>query len=455
MLPTNQAESYKMIKADFSVKKSLVGFFPLFYNLAETGRAILVAKRYMELGGGVVFFSHGGRYEYLAIDLGYDVIRVDPQYTEESIQRIVSINRGGKKGFPYTEQFLREAVREEMTAFKETGVKMIISFVNVPSAISARAAKIPLICISPAPGTFYLSIPDNFENSISRLIPQQIKIPFLNWYFVRDKKYLNPFNTIAKEHHLKPFKSTIYVGYGDVTLATQFLEFINIFPNQQQFPTEDYVGIILLEELFGDAFPAEEINRTNEEINKHLEKPCKSILLSMGSSGDKPLFLKILYTLNKTPYKVIAVHANILKENDLPKLNDNILLKKFVPSISKLHKMVDLAIIHGGQGTVYTAAYAGKPIIGFPMQFEQHLNLEKLVGHGTGLMLSKKYFKEETLLKAISKIFDNYDTYLKNAHILANKLPKPEGDKNAAQRIVEISSKLINPANEDNNYLSN
>ena len=113
-------------------------------------------------------------------------------------------------------------------------------------------------------------------------------------------------------------------------------------------------------------------------------------------------------------------------------------MEKFVPSIAELHKMVDLAIIHGGQGTVYTAAYAGKPVIGFPMQFEQHLNLEKIVGHGAGLMLSKKYYKEKDLLIAIKGIFDSYDIFLNNAQALVNKLPKPHGDKNAARRIVEI-----------------
>jgi hypothetical protein len=390
------------------------------------------------LGGKVVFFSHGGQFEHLARDQGFNVIEVNPQYTEESIKRIISINRGERKGFPYTEQFLRDAVREEIAAYKQTGVKMILSFVNIPSFISARVAGVPLISVSPAPGTFYLSIPDNFENYFSRLIPQKIKILFLNWYFIRNKKFLKPFNIVAKEYQLKPFESTMDFTYGDVTLATQFLEFINVFPNQQQFPTEDYVGIILLEELFRNIFSLEQINKLDEEIKKHLEKPGKSILLSMGSSGDKPLFLKILRTLNKTPHKVIVIYANVLKEDKLPKLNDKILLKKFVPSMSQLHRIVDLAIIHGGQGTVYTAAYAGKPVIGFPMQFEQHLNLEKMVGHGTSLMLSKKNFKEEALLKAIKKIFDNYDFYMKNAQALANKLPKPEGDKNAARRIVEI-----------------
>ena len=158
----------------------------------------------------------------------------------------------------------------------------------------------------------------------------------------------------------------------------------------------------------------------------------------MGSSGDKTLFLKILHALNKTHYRVVAVYANILNENEVYELNDNILLKKFVPSIAELHKMVDLAIIHGGQGTVYTAAYAGKPIIGFPMQFEQHLHLEKMAGHGAGLMLSKKYYSKKDLLRTIKEIFDNYDTYLNNAQALAKKLPEPNGDKNAARRIVEI-----------------
>ena len=422
-------------------EKPLIGFFPLFYNLAETGRAVLTARRYIEMGGRVVFFSHGGQYEYLARDQGFDIIKVAPQYTKESIRRIISINRGERKGLPYTEQFLREAVREEIKTYKKTGVKMIISYVNNPSSISARVAGIPLICVIPAPGTFYLSIPDNYENFFTRLIPRQIKTRLLNWYYMHNKLFLKPFNIVARENNLKPFKSSIEVDYGDATLATQFREFINVFPNQQIFPSKDYVGIISLEELFIDQFSEKEKQEINNKIKNHLKKPGKSILLTMGSSGDKTLFSNILQILSKTQHSVIAIHANILKESKIPKLSNNILLLKFVPSIAELHKMVDLAIIHGGQGTVYTAAFAGKPIIGFPMQFEQHLNLEKMVGHGTGIMLSKKYFKEKDFLDSINKIFDNYDIYSSNAQKLAKKLPKPEGDKKAIKRILEIVQK--------------
>ena len=419
-------------------EKPLIGFFPLFYNLAETGRAILVAKRYIELGGKAVFFSHGGKYEYLAKDFGYDIVRVNPIYTEESIRKKIRINRGEQKGIPYTEAFLREAVSEEIAFFKKTGVKMIVSFVNFPCSISARAAGIPLVCISPAPGNFHLRIPDDFENSFTRLIPQAIKIPLYNWIFKHAKKFLKPFNTIAKGYGLKPFKNTMDVVYGDVTLGTNFLEFINIFSDQQLFPDEDYVGIISLKEVFSERFSKEKTKAIEHDIKQHLNKSEQSILLTMGSSGDKRLFLNILRGLNKTNHRIIAVYTNILNEDELPTINENILLMKFVPSIEKLHKMVDLTIMHGGQGTVYAAAYAGRPVIGFPMQFEQHLNLEKMVGHGAGFMLSKKYFKEKHLLNEIKEIFNNYDIYLKNAQILAKKLPQPEGDKNTANRLANL-----------------
>jgi len=317
-------------------EKPLIGFFPLFYNLAETGRAVLTARRYIEIGGKVVFFSHGGQYEYLARDQGFDIIKVVPQYTKESIRRIISINRGERKGLPYTEQFLREAVREEIKTYKKTGVKMIISYVNNPSSISARVAGIPLICVIPAPGTFYLSIPDNYENFFTRLIPRQIKTRLLNWYYMHNKLFLKPFNIVARENNLKPFKSSIEVDYGDATLATQFREFINVFPNQQIFPSEDYVGIISLEELFIDQFSEKKSKAIEHDVIQHLNKPGKSILLTMGSSGDKKFFLNILRVLNKTPHRVIVVYTNILNEGELPVFNENILLMKFVPSIQKL-----------------------------------------------------------------------------------------------------------------------
>jgi len=430
-----------MIKNTLSDKKPCIGFFPLSYSLAETGRAVIIAKRYMELGGDAVFFTHGGEYEYLIKNIGCKIFKLTPYFSEDFVKRIRGIIKGDQKGVLYTTAYLREAISNEIAAYKKAKVQLIVSTHNYSCCISARAAQIPLIGITTGPGTFYLSIPDMYENVLTRYIPQFLKIRIFNLFFPKAKDFLNPFNIVAGEYNLKPFKSTYELYNGDVTLATNFLEFINIFPNQQEFPAENYIGIILLEELFKENSAKEKNNELEDDILRHLKQSEKSILISMGSSGDKTLFLKILQTLNNTPYRVVAVYSNILKEKELPEVNENILLKKYVTSIAQLHKMVDLAIIHGGQGTVFTAAYAGKPIIGFPMQYEQHLNLEKIVGHGSGFMLSYKYFNKEKLLQAINKIFINYNQFLQNSQKLAQILPKPEGDKKAVQRIMEVLAK--------------
>ena len=73
-----------MSESDFQ-QIPLVGFFPLFVNLAEAGRAVMIAKRYRELGGRIIFFSHGGKYEFLAKNQDFQITRVKPLITEEQM----------------------------------------------------------------------------------------------------------------------------------------------------------------------------------------------------------------------------------------------------------------------------------------------------------------------------------------------------------------------------------
>jgi hypothetical protein len=416
----------------------VVGFFPLFYNLAESGRAVLVAKRFVELGGHVVFFSHGGRYEKLAEDAGFRIVRCNPIYSDELVQHIVQVNRGEKKGVAYSESFIRESVESEKQAFLDEGVGMVVSFVNFTCSLSTRVLGIPFVNVSPAPGRFHLQMPDHFESVLTRWLPQFVKVPVMNWVFFHSKKFLQPFNMVAAEYGLTLFRSTFDVTDGDVTLGTNFLEFINVFPNQQMYPDRDYVGIISLEELFQKQQGSDQGDFLDEDVKNHLDQDPKSILLAMGSSGDKEFFIRLVKILDSTPYQIVVITANIVDLSELSFVGPHVLVKNFVPSIQKLHAAVDLSIIHGGQGTVYAAAYAGKPIIGFPMQFEQHLNLEKMVGHGVGLILSRHYFKDKDLLHAINQIFENYQKYVDSAQKLANLLPPAQGDRIAAKRLLQL-----------------
>jgi UDP:flavonoid glycosyltransferase YjiC (YdhE family) len=425
-----------------SKQKPLVGFFPSADNLAEYGRAVMIAKRFKKLGGNVIFFSHGRKYEFLIRKNGFKLIKVEPTFTEELLREwsdIASLEKIHPKNLIEHDWFF-ENVKEEIKAFKKTGIDLLVSTNCITCSISARAANIPYINIKPGAGKLALDIPDSLKNGFTRLIPRSISRRFVTWYIRRTKFCLRPINKIAKEFGVPPFKRSIDLWKGDITLLTSSLEFINVFQNQQILPTENYVGMILPDEIVSKTFSNKEEKEIESEIKAHLKRPGKSILLTLGSSGKKEFFIKLIETLNKTDYNVIAIYTSVLNEEDIQKLKlkDNILMLKFVPSIGKINRMVDLAIVHGGQGTVYTAAYSKKPIIGFPMIYDQHLNLEKLVGHGVGIMLSKKYFTEKKLLNAINEIFNNYNKYLDNANKLADKIPPPMGDKNTAKIIMRV-----------------
>jgi len=121
----------------------------------------------------------------------------------------------------------------------------------------------------------------------------------------------------------------------------------------------------------------------------------------------------------------------------------NILLKQYIKYPQIVNKMVDLAIIHGGRGTVYNSAYSGKPSIGIPLFIEQQYNIDVLVRKKVCIRIPVKYFKQEELLKAINTIFNNYDYYLKNAKALSEKLSKDIDEEKAVDRLIQIIEKEI------------
>jgi UDP:flavonoid glycosyltransferase YjiC (YdhE family) len=424
-----------------SEKKPLVGFFPVFYNLAETGRAVTIAKRYMELGGEAIFFSHGGEYEYLARNIGCEVIRVNPLYSKEFIDLNWKAMRFETLKNPYTTHNIIEYVKEEVSAYKKTGIKLIVSTNNITCGISAKIMKIPLIFVRSRFYPRFTYYPEDAEILFTYLLPKWLKLKIFNWCFLNSRHYAPPFIKIAKHYNVTVPKNDHELSKGDHTFYTDFQQLAEI-EDHKPSPNEYYIGPIFFDELFEKKIDKGEISTQEEIIRRHLKRDGKSILLSLGSSGTKEFFIKLLKIFNKTNYNVIAVYTSILQENELPVLNENILLMKFVPSLEKLIQRVDLAIIHGGQGTVYTAAYAGKPIIGFPMFFEQHSNLEMLARQGVAKIASRKSMNEQHLLREIKDMFEHYDTYLTKAQELSKTLPQAEGDKNAARIICRIASKL-------------
>ena len=208
-----------------SDKKPLIGFFPLFYNLAESGIAVLIAKRYKELGGKAIFFSHGGKYEYLAKEIGCKVVRAKPIYTEQFIEHLWKCSRMNELKPPFSKKILLEHVEAEIAAYKKAGVKMILTTNNFPCSISARAAQIPLISVTPLAMGKFTKYPDDAEFFFTRFIPHSWKLKILNWYFPRTRSWARPFEKVAKKYPHTPIpKLTSDINKGDYNFFLDVME---------------------------------------------------------------------------------------------------------------------------------------------------------------------------------------------------------------------------------------
>jgi UDP:flavonoid glycosyltransferase YjiC (YdhE family) len=410
-----------------------VGFFPFFANLAETSRLVRTAERFRDLGGRAIFFSHGGDYEALAEDAGFAVHAVAPTYTRAQVRELMSFDQFEKFGDPFPDDWLIEHVLNEERAYAEHAPSLVVTGFNVPCVLSARKAKVPLVYIIPGtalPGYFRAGLatfPDTFENRFTRLLPTRLKNRLSNWLALRSTVGTAAFNRVARRFDLPRIPNSLGLWMGDYTLVSDVREALGI-PAEYDLPEEDYVGPLLAQ--LGILL--------REEVRAHLERPGPSIYFAMGSSGNKRLYLRALRALAGSRFNVVAAYTTILRDEELPAVGDNLRLEKLVPA-EIVNRLADVAVLHGGQGTFYTAAYSGRPVVGIPMQPEQQYNIDILVRNGSAIRLSKRHFREEELLAAIERILASYDAYRDRAEALARRLPMIDGAQRGAERIKAIA----------------
>jgi UDP:flavonoid glycosyltransferase YjiC (YdhE family) len=428
-------------------EKPLIGFFPAFASMGETIPLVKIAKAYVDSGGRAIFFSHSREFEYLAEEKGFTIVRLKPLLGKNPEET----NQLYKNGMPFEKvlarRFDREtienAVEEEIEAFKTTKVEMIVSAFTITCSISARVLRIPLVVVTSGVSIplYYessdITIPEEYENFLIRLLPRSLKNRIAKWYLLHNKLLVREFNKVAAHYHVAPFRYTLDVLLGDHTLMCDDIKFLGIQPSKQ-FPLENFIG-----PLVPRTSDEKQPRKLDADIEKHLQRPGKSLVLAMGSAYNYGnLFPVLIVTLSKTDYNVIAVYKDIQNSDLRTKTSENILLKEFIP-LDLVLKKVDLAITHGGRGTIYTVAYAGKPAICIPIISEQQFNIDNLVRAGAGVCLSKKNLDSNKILKAIDTIFDNYTMFLEHSQRLSKKLSGDAGEDKAVQRLLEIHQSYL------------
>ncbi len=388
--------------------------FPHFYYLSEVSRLVEIGQALRGLGQEVDFFSHGGVYEHVVRQAGFDVQAVAPEMSPERAAKYMAFNRG-EQGNPFRDSFftdeeLQAYVINEADAFRLARADAVLIGWNLPSYLSAPLAGIPILVQQP--GSFTAPFFDRKMGVFQpALFGAERHLPLnglVNWWLPRTKIWLSPFNRLAQSLGLPQWKSTLDLMAGDLTLVMDTPEILGIPPDElhtyrprhPQFfhrpPVYRYGGPCFAR-LPGDV---------PEPVRAHFDTPRPKLYCAMGVSGSPRVLREVVEIAN-----ILEIQSVIATTTVLPGLSGNgsgrVLLTPHVPA-HLVNPLADIAITHGGAGTVQTAIHSGTPLVGIPMHLEQTGNLSLVTRQGAGLMLSKWDLNYRSLCRALEHLLTDY-----------------------------------------------
>jgi hypothetical protein len=169
------------------------------------------------------------------------------------------------------------------------------------------------------------------------------------------------------------------------------------------------------------------------------------VFFTMASSADRSFVQPAVEALCREPGEfrgVISVAPNICSLDELQQYQDSadqsiIITNEFLP-FNNIASMVNVVLMHGGQGTVQSALAAGVPIVGVAMQFEQNFNLANVVRHGAGIHLSQESWTVDNIHAALKRVMGDR-SFERAAQRVKAEMEVVDGSRNAAARIVNFA----------------
>ena len=190
--------------------------------MGETLPQVKIAKKYIEKGGEGIFFSHGGKYEHLAKEIGCEVIKLKGLEWRKAMAEvdIFKIPVEKRQFLAYNKKTIGH-VESEIEEFKKTGVDLVFSSFNPTSSISARALNIPLVVL--ISGTFIspyfqqglATFPENYENVFTKILPLSLKNMIIRWILLNNRYLVRDFNKDAEKYNVKRFRTLNDILEGD------------------------------------------------------------------------------------------------------------------------------------------------------------------------------------------------------------------------------------------------
>jgi UDP:flavonoid glycosyltransferase YjiC (YdhE family) len=403
-------------------KKALL-FAPAAFDLAETTRMLEIAKGFQRHNEArdvfdCHFISYGGDFEHLIEEAGYPLQRLEPRLTPEKIEHIGKVDKAEKFAPAFAKEELVQRIESETTYLSELLPAAALTGSSVAIPVTCRRLKIPLVWVIQSTwleGFFAhgAGMTDGIRFPPLKWVADKAILLFINFWIRYG--FLNTLNQAAGQFGIEGCRSIFDYWRGDVTIVAEPAE----FSGAALPPDHYYTGPLIARQ----DFPVPDEVRT-------IPHDLPLIYFAMGTSGTPEIMSKIIESFAGKPYRVIAPVRYQLDKVPRVRIPDNVIVTGWLPA-QDVNKLADLSVIHGGIGTVMTAAYAGKPIVGVGMQPEQVANLQCLVRKGFAIRVGKSRDPSRQILKAIARLLHDREAQRK-AEAFARIMEQWDGPRLAA-----------------------
>jgi UDP:flavonoid glycosyltransferase YjiC (YdhE family) len=422
----------------------------IFQDSGEATRAIEICKELEKLFTDeedfhIIFLSRNSRFDNQIIQNGWELEYSDPRMSGVGLHQDLKMKKGELIG---EYKIAYEVINGEYTSYQKIRPDIVL-FGFWPVAGLVRrlfSPEIPGICFIPLPISnefinntkifpddvpLLSRLPIAIQSSILKSLPSRIKQrnPLLSHSVIRKaiKKYSN---NMLHPKNIVDMLSTDLMLVNDIS---------------------DYYEYRLPERIHftGPVF-AQSIARNDNviELNQYLRDNRVKIFATLGSSGNEKQLIEVIQAaklLDQEKYVSLILCPSSIADIDKMKVfisgcNNIYITDKFINSNEVLAK-TDIAVCHGGQGTLQTVISNGVPFVGIATQPEQQVNLDHMVSNGAGIRIHKKQWERDTIKDAIERI-SNSESFKDKAKWLRSIYLQYDGKKESAKYIYEYLIKI-------------
>jgi UDP:flavonoid glycosyltransferase YjiC (YdhE family) len=377
------------------------------FNWSETQRMIEISDELSQRGYRIVFIG-SGKYDYLLDTKDFIREHIDYDsswYTLERISMMLGMDQYGSD-FATIEE-VENIIVAEINVIKKYNPLAILTGYRMTLTISSKICKIPIVwSLAATLSKIYLESVAEKAEQVNK-IKRDLKLPYQEIRALFEDKIAcerlldecktsTVWNSFLKKNLCSPLVCDLDIYTGDLNLMSDAKE---LFPELIETETYKFIGPILNNQHI------EMPEIVNQVISQNSKR--KKVLISIGSGGKKELFVKILQSTLGFDCDFFVSVIGILNNDDIKDYPSNYYFCDKFPLI-EIARICDVAIIQGGQGTLYATIAGQCPFASLPATFEQRQNVENLLKHyKCGEIIRMFSVTEQSIKCALTLLLDS------------------------------------------------